>query len=347
MSLVSGSGCVMEFALGKQGGRPIVGFGCAGLYKLASGRERSAVLSVAYEEGIRHFDVAPMYGLGRAEPELRRWMGRKRSELTIATKFGILPSAVGLSLGYVQGPARTVLSQCSGLGDRAREAAAGPAAGWAGRLLYSSPGYGAIAARRGLDRSLRALGTDYIDVLLLHDPGTGDVPTAEVGEFLEGARRAGKIRSWGVAGDPAPMLQLASEFKCRMPTLQVRHDMFSGPRPYGAAAEALIVFGVLGRATRRISKLASEDAATRRQLDELIGIGRRADEALAALLLEAAARDSGARVVLFSSTQPRRVRAAVTALAKDQAAQSEELDRFLRIVESASRATVRSDGGRR
>jgi len=57
------------------------------------------------------------------------------------------------------------------------------------------------ATRRGTvaacENSLRRLGTDYLDLYLLHWPGA--VPLDETLEAFESLRRAGKIRHWGVS----------------------------------------------------------------------------------------------------------------------------------------------------
>lgn len=57
------------------------------------------------------------------------------------------------------------------------------------------------ATRRGTvaacENSLRRLGTDYLDLYMLHWPGT--VPLDETLEAFASLRRAGKIRHWGVS----------------------------------------------------------------------------------------------------------------------------------------------------
>ncbi|MDX6643271.1 MAG: D-threo-aldose 1-dehydrogenase, partial [Solirubrobacteraceae bacterium] len=57
-----------------------LGFGCAELYRAASAAERRRLLETAHSLGIRHFDVAPMYGLGLAERELGGFARGRRDQ---------------------------------------------------------------------------------------------------------------------------------------------------------------------------------------------------------------------------------------------------------------------------
>ncbi|GGE13106.1 hypothetical protein GCM10011390_35250 [Aureimonas endophytica] len=52
-------------------------------------------------------------------------------------------------------------------------------------------------ARRACEASLRRLGTDRLDLYLLHWPGS--IPLAETVEALRGLKRDGLIRQWGVS----------------------------------------------------------------------------------------------------------------------------------------------------
>ena len=55
----------------------------------------------------------------------------------------------------------------------------------------------AAATRRACEDSLRRLGTDHLDLYLLH--WRGDTPLAETIGAFEALREAGKIRAWGVS----------------------------------------------------------------------------------------------------------------------------------------------------
>jgi aryl-alcohol dehydrogenase-like predicted oxidoreductase len=55
----------------------------------AAGRLR--LLEAAFDQGVRHFDTAPLYGMGLAEEVLSIFARGRRSDITITSKFGLLP----------------------------------------------------------------------------------------------------------------------------------------------------------------------------------------------------------------------------------------------------------------
>jgi diketogulonate reductase-like aldo/keto reductase len=62
------------------------------------------------------------------------------------------------------------------------------------------------AMARACEASLARLGTDHLDLYLLHSP-TPSGEFSEVVTGLEGLRAAGKIRAWGVSNFTAPQLE--------------------------------------------------------------------------------------------------------------------------------------------
>jgi D-threo-aldose 1-dehydrogenase len=295
-----------------------LGFGCADLFREPGRARRRRLLDEAFDAGIRHFDAAPMYGLGLVEGEIGRFARGKRDRIVIATKFGIEPAPAARLIAGVQGVARRVLGRLPALGERARPAGVDPRSGLVGALLYRPGDYGARAARASLERSLRQLRTDHIDVLFLHDPAPGAAISEDVAAYLESARSAGHIRAWGIAGEAAPAGLAAQRLARPVPILQIRQDVFSRMSPEFAAAgtRPSIVFGVIARALPRIVRhVRSSDRVRRRWSGEVGADCSRFDE-IAALLLRDALRANAVGTVLFSTIHGERIeRAAVAARA--------------------------------
>jgi D-threo-aldose 1-dehydrogenase len=277
-----------------------LGFGCASLFREPSRRRRRLLLDAAYDAGIRHFDVAPMYGLGRVEPEVGRFL-RGREDAVVATKFGISPAALGRALAPVQAQLQRL---------RGRSRGADPRAGAAGRLLYRSGPLDAATARAGLERSLRLLGRDHVDLFLVHEPpADGRVPD-EVWEALDAARDAGLVRAFGAAGVHAAACAAA-------PVVQTRWSRVD--RATAGDGRPTIRYGVLAGSLPALrDRLAGElDAA-----------------ALAALLLQDALAAQPDSPVLFSTTDPARVASAAAAADVDD---PEGLARFRALAAAADR----------
>lgn len=154
------------------------GYGTAALGRSLSLRERIHLVETAYDAGIRYFDTAPLYGAGAAEVALGRAL-RGRDDVTLATKVGIVPpSLLGVALRR-------------------------PATG--GRFAPRE-------IRAQLEGSLRRLGRDAVDILLLHEVDSG-VATAAL-DLLDDLRREWKFRRAGIATSAA---QTAEILAARVP----------------------------------------------------------------------------------------------------------------------------------
>lgn len=176
-----------------------LGFGCAQLFRLHSAREREAVLAAAYDSGIRHFDVAPLYGLGEAEAELGRFLQGKRESVTVTTKFGLEPAAAISAVRSVQGLARRLVGAFPPVKRFLQKRR---------RPLAGRQAFDAATAERSLDRSLRLLKVEHLDYFLLHEPTVELIDRDRPMDFLRRERDRGRIRSFGVAGPVAPLAAL-------------------------------------------------------------------------------------------------------------------------------------------
>jgi len=288
-----------------------IGFGCAGLMRLPSARQRRRLVAAAIDAGLTHFDVARMYGLGAAEAELGRALQGRRDQVTIATKFGIDASGALRWLGRLQAPARALLARSSATRTavrRRRETFAGPRV------------YDVSTARDSLDTSLRKLAVDHVDILFLHDPRPQDQIDPGLEAFLEETRAAGKIRSWGMSlDDPS-----GTEVLSRLPddgVVQLRHDVLTetAPRPRS------IAFGALS-AHLAISQWLSEAPDHRRRWAEAIGADPLEHDLLAELLLAHMLEQDGVTASLYSTTQPRRLALPASIMRSD--ASSGRVDAF-------------------
>jgi D-threo-aldose 1-dehydrogenase len=275
------------------------------------------VLDAAHAAGICHFDVAPMYGLGLAERELGKFARGRRDGMVIATKFGIVPTTAGRWIAPFQAPVRQLFSTFPALRRKARSSARGPGNGRLGSVLYEQSGYDAAAARLSLERSLRELQTDYVDLLLLHDAQPDSVRGEDVCEYLERARDAGQIRAWGIAGEPAPTRRVGETLPTPPDVLQVRDDPLDPDDSRGSPspARARITFGVLGDSLARIVEHVRADPQRRRAWGERVGRDCAKPDVVAGLLLARAVRDNPEGVVLFSTRKPEHVGSAVEAIA--------------------------------
>jgi D-threo-aldose 1-dehydrogenase len=158
-----------------------LGYGTASLHHAFWSRDRLRLLETASACGLLHFDTAPYYGYGLAEAALGRFMRDRRDRFTVATKVGLYP----------RGPSAT-----TGLGVWGRKAI--------GRVLppVAMPvgDWTVKRADKSLRASLRRLRTDYVDLLLVHEPRLSADAADALYDWLLAVQSKGVIREFGVAG---------------------------------------------------------------------------------------------------------------------------------------------------
>lgn len=190
------------------------------------------------DAGFTHFDTARMYGEGIAEHALGRFLaGGLRQKVTLASKFGLPADPLFErfpSLMYAQ-RALGGLARRAGLrGDRQRVRALSPA-----------------AAEASLAKSLKALQTDWLDILFVHEPQQGEV--VELHALAAWALRqktSGRVRYLGLAGSAANCLGVMQQVPGVFDVLQVE-DSIAGREAdvLVAAGQPLqITYGYLRRA---------------------------------------------------------------------------------------------------
>lgn len=200
-----------------------LGLGTHSLHRLLLPAGRRRLLAAAYDLGVRYFDTASSYGAGLAEREIGRILSKRRSELVLATKFGIPPGRLAsvLPAGAYLAAARGAALKFVRLKDITRNVP---------RRNYST-----AAMLRSLEGSLRRLRTDYIDVLYLHAPGA-DCPSEadQLVSALEALRTAGKIRYVGLSGEVGNCFAIARGCPALAEVLQV--EVPADPKDLPSAA---------------------------------------------------------------------------------------------------------------
>jgi D-threo-aldose 1-dehydrogenase len=299
---------------GTEIGTTALGLGCATLFHLPRGQDRRALLETAFDAGIRHFDLAPIYGLGLSESEIAPFIRGRRETITLTTKFGIDPSLVGRLAGRLQRPVRSALGRLPKLSGGIKSAGRGPTSGWVGQLLYTSRGYSAQSAQASLHRSLKALGTDYVDILMLHDPTGENVDSVlELSAFLDLQVRTGTIRAWGVASDVIEPTEPVVALAKRSLVLQFRDDLFApAPGATNGPTQGVITFGIMERALPLLTHYFEQSEEASRRWSDRLGIDVRDRISLPNLLVRHALRRNTWGPVLVSSTRMDRVRSAAT-----------------------------------
>jgi aryl-alcohol dehydrogenase-like predicted oxidoreductase len=262
-------------------------------------RESLRVLEAAYDAGIRHFDVAPMYGYGEAESCVGELVAH-HPDITVTTKYGIAPPKRGGVLRAARRVAGPVLQRIPAL-KRRLVRAAGAVAAPAEKSHFSVE-----EARASLDNSMRALRTNFIDVWLLHEAEPQDLGDDALLRFLEEAVAQGRIGGFGVGSDSAKLEALVRERGewCRV----VQHDW----SVLDAIEPASTAFHIHHRAlTDRLQSVHGRlvaDVERCRQWSEATGRDLARREDLAALMLKAALVLNPDTILLVSSKNPAHIK---------------------------------------
>jgi aryl-alcohol dehydrogenase-like predicted oxidoreductase len=204
----------------------MLGYGTAGFGTSLSEGERQRLLAAALDAGVTHFDTAPLYGQGTAEASLGRFVASRRDQLTITTKIGFVPPPGGGLRRNARSVARRLGVPAGRLAEPARASAAD--------------------ARRVLDESLRALRTDHVDLLLLHDVTAEEL--AALRPVAEDAVARGDALVCGLATDAATTRSALAAGETFPQVVQL--DAASAPEVPVGPERALILHSVLARARR-------------------------------------------------------------------------------------------------
>jgi aryl-alcohol dehydrogenase-like predicted oxidoreductase len=175
----------------------VLGFGCAPILGAVSAATAARALDYAIDNGINHLDLARSYGYGEAEGFVGRTIKGKRDKIVLATKFGIRANWKATLLRPVKPLVRVLYNRLK------RKASADSAPNEnravAGRFMDRIVPLRSRDMKQSLENSLRALRTDYVDYLFIHEPLHSLTHFDELRSTAEQYKTEGKIRAWGLA----------------------------------------------------------------------------------------------------------------------------------------------------
>ncbi|MFJ2058654.1 aldo/keto reductase [Streptomyces sp. NPDC087908] len=179
-----------------------LGFGTAPLgnmFRAIPDDEARATVEAAWDQGIRYYDTAPLYGAGLAEQRLGEVLaGKPRDSYVLSTKVG----RVVLDEHATDAPD---FGEKGGLFEH----------GNPNRILHE---WTADATERSIEGSLKRLGTDRLDIVWVHDIAQdfhgdawlGKFEEARTGAFrvLSRLRDEGVIKAWGLGVNRTEPIEL-------------------------------------------------------------------------------------------------------------------------------------------
>ena len=270
-----------------------LGYGCSSLMGALGRKESLTLLEAAYDAGIRHYDVAPMYGFGAAEACLGEFLGRHRNDVTVTTKYGIIPAKNQSLLAVARKLAGPVVKRIPALKSRLSRAAASVTAP-AERASFT-----ADKARESLERSLASLRTDRIDVWLLHDVEASELTDEGLLRFLEDSVAQGKLGAFGVGTDREKLPALLEEQPAYCGVLQYEWSVLD--QPVGNTSAFRMHHRSLTDKFRQLHAAMTADSGTCKAWSDAVGDDLTDRETLAKLMLKAARVENPSSIILFSS----------------------------------------------
>lgn len=305
-----------------------LGFGTSALMSRVNRRDSVRLLRTALECGVTHFDTARSYGFGEAESAVAEVLRGQRDLITVTTKVGILPPRRSAGLSAAKAVARGVLSVLPGMRAAVRRSA--------GSLVQAGR-FDARSMEASLHASLRQLRTEYVDVLLLHEPAAEVLRTHEPLEFLERVRREGKVRAFGIAATAEVAAYALRETPAYPGLVQMPNSVFA-PRLQELSGRKRVGFthSAMGPSLAELRAALAQDAALRERWLRELQVDVLQPGGLERLALQYALEDLPEGCVLFTSTRPEHVRENAAVLRT--AADPEQIGRFARLVQEWTRS---------
>ena len=206
--------------LGKTGLRVSeLGMGCSGIGRTMYHRDDSgarATLLESLDAGVNFYDTAPGYSAGESERLIGEAFKGKRDQVIITSKAGVVGTPVGRfakrykhllrPINYLFKPVQSLLPR-----------------------LYQSQkrvNFSRAWIVGSLEKSLKRMKTDYLDILLLHHPTPDSLTQPMFCDTFLDLQKAGKILHWGISPDTLEQAMLCLDVP-NIEVIQLDVSLFS------------------------------------------------------------------------------------------------------------------------
>ncbi len=281
-----------------------LGFGCSSLMGATTRRASLAILESAYDAGIRHFDVAPMYGYGEAEGCLGEFLQRHRDQVTITTKYGIPPAKKSSLISVGRRIAGPIIKSFPGLKHRLASTA---------NAITHNPEMATFTssqAKASLQRSLAALRTDHIDLWLLHEASAADLQDDALLDLLEEEVKKTTIGTFGIGSTASKIPALLAERPEYCRTMQYEWsvlDPIIEAKPLSPQKQFRIHHRALTTNFRTLYQTLTHNQPLCQRWSASTNVDLSNSRDLARLMLKASLVMNPESVILFSSKDPRHI----------------------------------------
>jgi D-threo-aldose 1-dehydrogenase len=312
---------LVEVTLASGARTTCLGFGCSALVGGRTAAEARALLDAAFDAGIRHFDVARVYGTGDAEVVLGQFAKGHRGELTVATKFGIEPLPQTRSTTAAKRIVRPLLRRSRSLMRLARRQS---------RRFVTRSHFTPQEARTSLATSLRGLDAPCVEVLLMHDCTAADWQRPDVQATLQDLKASGEIGAYGTATSFTETRTILAGAEPYPAVAQFDSDAINSHVTQLAGESAVgtvITYRCVSQALPALAERLAGDTDLARKWARALDVDVRSREVLGSLLLCHAVRSNRSGITLFSSGDPARIQRNVEAVSEN-AFEDAQLDEF-------------------
>jgi aryl-alcohol dehydrogenase-like predicted oxidoreductase len=177
----------------------VLGFGCAPILGAVGSKKAKRALDCAIDVGITHFDIARSYGYGEAERFVGQHLRAKRQRIVLASKFGIKANFKAKLLSPVKPLIRFGISMLKQNKEQSVPTNLSEYSPNKTDFFHYRIPITMKEMKKSLEESLKALNTDYLDYLFIHEPLYTIDHIDEVNDYAARLKQEGKIKGWGLA----------------------------------------------------------------------------------------------------------------------------------------------------